>query len=480
MSKRIIVILLILWHLPNLFSQNTVIKGIAEDYVGEELHLLKYSDYITFTEEEIAVTNVDESGNFEFIFSLNETTTAFIYLGIFKGFIVIESGKSYEIQFPKRINKTTEHLLNPYFTEQEFYFTILNEEDNELNNNLLKFDSMYNKVLLEIFRNSYSKYKKSKVDSLLSIIDENFKEFDNEYFNKYREYRYATIRKSAYLRDKELAIEKYLVDKEIQYNNPAYMSFFSDVFKNVFTSSSYLVDWENIRMSVARQSLYGINQSMSINDFYKNEDFRHLVIIKGLFDMFYSDTADKESVLAVLDSLQSIANKENQLIINNLWKKATSLFIGYDAPLFELPDKDAKILNINDFGENFIYLSFYHPDSYVCKKHVELLKTLSSYNADMLKIITIFVGESKEEMDEFIEANNCDWTFLYFDNNYELLEKYKVIVYPTYVLINPEGKLAKYPASSPEEEFERDFNSFYLEWKKEVERQKKEKKLLGN
>jgi peroxiredoxin len=457
-----------------------IITGVSEDYSGETIKLMKYSDLITFTEEELSSAIVDETGKFEFNFTLKETTSVFIYLGIFKGFIVIEPEKSYEIKIPERNVKSVQDYLNPYFKEQEFYFTILNDSNVELNANLLKFDSLYNRALLEIFKNSYSKYKKSKVDSLLELIDGNFKDYENEYFNNYRDYRYATIRKSAYLRDKELAIEKYFVDSEIQYNNPAYMSFFNEIFDEVFSSSTYLVDWDNVRLSIAKESLYGINQSLAVNDMFKDKDFRHLVIIKGLYDLFYSDSADKESVLAVLDSLQAIASKDNKIIINNFWEQATSLLVNYKAPFFELPDKNGTLININDFEGNFIYLSFYHPDSYVCKRQVDLLKILNDYDVDKLEIVTVFIADSPEEMTEFIKDNDCNWTFLYYDNNAEILKDYQILVYPTYVLINPEGKLVKYPASSPEEEFERDFNSFYLEWQKEIERQKKEKKLLGN
>jgi len=480
MKLKLFISIFLILIIVTSYSQNVIVKGKSEEYANQTLRLMKYSDMITFTQEEIASTKVDKDGNFEFNFLLKETTFCFINLDILKGFIVIEPSAEYTISLPKKTTKTSEEELNPYYKPQEFYFTIDTTDKGELNYNLRKFDSLYNSALLQIFKTSYAKYKKSKVDSLVFTIDSLFLDIDNQYFNNYKEYRYASIRKSAYLRDKEIAIKKYFIDKEILYNNPAYMDLFSDIFDKIFSTSSYLADWDIIRLSIAKESFNGIDKALSTKDLFSDKDFRHLVIIKGLFDLYYSNSADKENILAVLDSMQSFAGKENKVIINNFWKSATSLLENYKVPVFELPDKDNNLVNLNDFEGSFVYLSFFHPDSYVCKKQVEALEKLYSYNADLLKIVTIFVADSPQKMNDFITENKCNWTFLYYNKDIQLLKDYNILVYPTYLLINPEGKLVKNSASSPEEEFEREYNSYYLDWKKEQVKKTKEGKTLGN
>ncbi len=480
MIKTIILFGFLILNFFVIFSQNVVIEGISEYYANDTLQLKIYSDFITYTEEEIAYAAVSSDGSFKFDFFVKEATLCFINLNVLKGFLVVEPGKSYEIILPEKILKSVDDELNPYYSPQEFYFTFTKTDENELNYNLKKFDSLYNNALNTIFKNSFSKYKKSKVDSIVAIIDSAFFDFENSYFTYYKEYRYAAIRKAAYMRDKEIATEKYFVDKEILYSNPAYMEFFCDIYDNTFSTASYLIDWDVVKLSLAQKSFYGIDKSLSSNELFNDKDFRHLVIIESLHDLFYSGNGNKENIIAVLDSMQSFAGKENKTIINNFRKEAVSMLENYEVPEFELPDKDGNLVNIHDFEGNFVYLSFYNADSYVCKSQVSLLKKINDYNADLLDVVTIFVGNSPEEMTEFIEEYDCNWTFLYYNKNSQVIKDYKVVVYPTYILVNPEGNLLKYPAPTPEESFETQYNGYYLEWKKELIRKKQESKMLGN
>jgi len=476
--KKINIIFLLFFITFSVFSKNVIIKGAATDYVDEILTISKYSDMITFTAEELSSTKVTSEGSFEFNFELNDTTLSFINIGVYKGFIILEPGKTYEIELPAKREKKTEDYLNPYFKQQEFYFTIKNSTENDLCTNLNKFDKYYNIALFQIFRTSYAKYQKSKVDSVINIIDTNFVDYKNSYFDNYKYYRYATLRTTAYMRDKETICKKFLFKQKILYNNIAYMDFFNETFSKCFSSSFSLIDWDIIRVGIAKQSLSSINNSLAIKPMFVDKNFRHLVIIKGLYDLFYSDTVNKESVLAILDSLQSVASLENKNIINNFWQQATKLMLGKTVPFFELKDADNKLINIKEFEGSFVYLNFYHPDSYVCKRQVDLLKSLNSYKVDMLKIVTVFVSDDIQDMKDFIKTNNCDWTFLYYDKNNQILEDYKVVVYPTYYLISPEGKLISSPAKTPEEDFEHDYNNIYLDWKNANLKKGKDGKML--
>ncbi len=462
-----------------LSAKKSIIKGSSQEYAEQTLYLLKFSDLITMTEELIDSAIVDKNGLFEFSTEIDQATTVFINLGVYRGFITIEPEVNYEILLPKRKEKSMEDFLNPYFKRQEFYFTIKNTISNDLNSYLYKFDIMYNKALYNIFRTSYARYKKSKIDSIIAIVDSNFMDYKNTYFINYKEYSYATLRTTAYMRDKEDICNTYFKNKDILYDNPAYMNLFNETFYKCFTSNSSLIDWNVVRVAIAKESLSTIDNSMALKDIFAHEDFRHLVIIKGLYDLFYSDTVNKDNVLAILDSLQSTTSITNRKIINNFWNKATKLMVEKEVPFFELPDKNGKLLNIKEMQGSFIYLNFYHPQSYVCKRQIELLKALFSYKIDLLKIVTIFVGEDIQEMEKFMEKYDCDWTFLFYDKNMQLLEDYKVVVYPTYYLINPEGKLISSPAKTPEEDFEYEYNNNYMEWKREQLKKTKDGKMLG-
>jgi len=54
-----------------------------------------------------------------------------------------------------------------------------------------------------------------------------------------------------------------------------------------------------------------------------------------------------------------------------------------------------------------------------------------------------------------MESNNYSWTFLHYSHSPEILDDYDIKGYPTYFLIDKDGKLLASPAISPAEGFER-------------------------
>jgi len=58
----------------------------------------------------------------------------------------------------------------------------------------------------------------------------------------------------------------------------------------------------------------------------------------------------------------------------------------------------------------------------------------------------------------FARDKKYDWTFLHFNNDYELLENFGVYAYPSFVLIDENGKFIQCPALKPSENIESVFN----------------------
>ena len=84
-------------------------------------------------------------------------------------------------------------------------------------------------------------------------------------------------------------------------------------------------------------------------------------------------------------------------------------------------------------------------------------------------------------MKNYMKTNKYEWTFLFFNNQYDLLKDYKVKAYPTFYLVDPDGKMSLLPAVPPSEPFfEKRFNDAYSTWQKEHARRLENEKGLGN
>ena len=102
-----------------------------------------------------------------------------------------------------------------------------------------------------------------------------------------------------------------------------------------------------------------------------------------------------------------------------------------------------------------MYLNFCSTMSYPCLNNFELLKSVYEKYNDLLEIVTISVDEDKNRIRELAKTKSYRWIFLDMGDTSNVLEDYEVRAYPTYYLIDPQGKLVLSPAPGPDKEFEK-------------------------
>ncbi len=455
-------------------AQQVTIKGNAKSYAGDELSWYCYDDQITFEEKELGRAKVSENGDFIVRIDIKETILSFIHLNVFKGILYLEPGKEYEIILPQKVNKLPEDELNPYFEETEFNIRVLNSEENELNELIKSFNRLYDNYLTKYFQQFKGKLNKPIADRIILAIEKTIPEKNNLFFNDYKTYSYAALRLMAYERNKEKLNEQYFLNKPILYQNPAYMDLFNQIYSNYLADYTKTKSGKHIPMYLIKdKSLKKIKASLAETPIFQDDAFQDLIICKSLFDNFYKDDYPHESIIFMMDSVKMFANKENKKIADNIYNRITSLLLDFLTPDFQLPDMENKLYSMSQFRNKFVYLSFINPKSYTCLQELEVLKEMYSKKYEMLEMISIFVCENKEEMDRLVKSKGYNWPILYYSKNKDLLKAYKVRVYPTYYLINPESKLAMSPAFPPTEaSFGSRYSDILKSWKIQLEQKK--------
>jgi peroxiredoxin len=158
---------------------------------------------------------------------------------------------------------------------------------------------------------------------------------------------------------------------------------------------------------------------------------------------------------------QQCSTPKNRQIAYEILKKITKLKVGQDAPGFTLYTLSGKTKRLEDFKGKFVYLNFANTKNYACKKDFQVLEQVRQlFKRDMV-IVTVLTDEDPDMAQEYIKNNKLKWTFLHFNQNAKVLFDYDVKAYPTYYLINPEGKLVLSPSPAPEENFMSVFSEMY-------------------
>jgi peroxiredoxin len=157
----------------------------------------------------------------------------------------------------------------------------------------------------------------------------------------------------------------------------------------------------------------------------------------------------------ILDSVgQQTDFEEHLIIIGNIREKNKTLSAGDKAPEFCLYDKDSVMICLEKLKGNYIYLGFCNSMNYSCIRQYGILENLHSRFNKYFKIVIITNSGSFEQMRRFVRRTDYPWTFLYLEENQELLERYRVTTVPAYYFIDRDGNFALIPAPQPSENIE--------------------------
>ncbi|MBN2214431.1 MAG: TlpA family protein disulfide reductase [Bacteroidales bacterium] len=455
-GKKILAVLSAFFIVINLYAGEVLLYGKSPEWSKTVISFFKYKELITCSEVMLADSDIDEDGAFRLQIGIDETTHIFAHLGVYKAYLYVEPGKSYELVLPPFREKTPADLLNPYFEEMQIQMGIANIDENDINIQMRMFDDTYQPYYNKHIINAVEEKDFSRLDEDIEKIEMHFTKNANVYFRQYREYKYAFLRYLSLQHKVTTISEMLFTGKPVLYYNNAYMELFNQVFNNYFFYHGRTDKGGKIYRDINYDNSYReLKMTLRENTLFSSDTLLELVILKCLHDEFYSDRFSRSGILILLDSLIcSTGIAEHQLIGNIIRNKITKLLAGYLPPPFELYDLDSNLVRLEHFKGRYLYLNFCSCSSYTCLKEFEALQGIYNRHKDRLEIVTIAFDTYDESMQSFLKNKNYNWRFLYYGNQPDILDEYDIRAFPTYFLIGPDGKLVQSPAPAPGENFE--------------------------
>ncbi|MBI9068565.1 MAG: redoxin domain-containing protein [Salinivirgaceae bacterium] len=457
MAKQIVYLIFVFLFIGQAKADTlTVIYGTNLAYVNQVVELNSYKDLITKTVQIIAQDTVDSLGNFKFSFELENTQLVQVQLGIYNAIMYVEPKKTYQVAFPEYKPKTKADILNPYFKPVEIYLGIVNRDTLELNYLITDFNEQYHRFIDQHYYAVIKNPRGEMVDSLINNIENTFGKINNEFFQNYRLYKYAWLKYISVMRDYRYIVREYFNDQELLYQNPAYMDLFNQIFTNYLSFYMTKKEGERIFSDIAfAKSPKYVKESFSNNLVLLNDTLQELVLLKGLQDAFYTKDFPIPSLLITLDSIANYSNiKYHCELAKSIRTKVLKAKVGFDAPQFLLYDADSVLRKNKDYLSNYVYLNFISIESYSCQEELVVLKQVYEKHTNDFKVVTISIDNDFNRVVKYFNDKEYHWILLDGSANEKLITDFKVRAYPSYCLINPEGKIEMSPAPSPSENFE--------------------------
>jgi hypothetical protein len=368
----------------------------------------------------------------------------------------IEPGEEYHIVLPGKSEKSQRDRLNPYFEGIPTHIAVLNHDSSSLNALINRFDQMYEPLFGETLLKLTGHKDIQLFDSIQDSFERHFAQSNHPYFDSYRRYKMALLGIMSRLKSARVLSDNLFLNEPVLYGNVAYMELFNQIYNKYFLFFSRTARGSRIFEDINKnRSLAMLRNTLQSDMVLGNERLLEIVILKGLHDAFYGSDFSRSALLVVLDSLASTTvYPEHALISGHIREKVTRLLAGFEPPGFELMDQEGVMKSLADFSGYYVYLNFCTAANYSCLTEYEVLSRLNEKHGEYLRIVTIFIDDDYQSMLEFLSKNDYDWDFLFYGDRPSILREYNIRIFPSYYLVDRNGKLLMSPALSPADDFE--------------------------
>lgn len=433
--------------------QWVTVKGNAPEYAGYSLVMQKVINPISFEMRDIMVIKVNEDGSFEQRIEISDIIHASIDMGRYKGYLYLEPGKTYDLVMPPFHPRTDAERFNPYYVPEVIVLGIKNEDAQGLNRQITSFDEAfleaYNADAVKLFARGDKRLAEKIIADLDSIYPS-----DDVYFNKYKQYAYGELLSLAYKRNKRKAMHRTM-QGNLNMSMPSFHKVFNSFYKGFFSYYFSSPQGKNLRDAYGKGASYDSLATVLKQDtLFANEELAELVLLKGLYDAYYSGRYEQDPIIDLYKQAQdSACTLMLRDIAKGLYKKVTWLRVGTEAPPFTLYRLDGKERSLSDYEGKFVYLNFMHTQNHTCKEELQLLNVISKQMRREVTIVTIIMDEDLTAANKLVKDNKYKWDFLHFGAMPKVALDYQIRALPAYFVVNPSQKLSLSPSPSPNENF---------------------------
>jgi peroxiredoxin len=467
LMKRIVpfVFLMLLFRVAPV-AQNVFIKGKAEGRVFEKVSILVYDDNFSKVKRTLASAVTDEQGNFSIRTETGNTTYALLKVELNEGELYLKPGADYDlIIFPDTLRQGS------VFDKIPLQFD-LQADDGGLNDAIGKFNALYNAFLLDNFRAVYQSRDKEMISRFEDSVKSEFSVIDDEYVRDYIKYSLAQLEWISKTKGLKTLMKEYFLGKEILYGNIQYAEFFKEFFKdyvNRFLYNRYFGDLRQAALSGSLEqfdSIFGKDQLLA-----SDIRLKELVMINTAALFCFDKNFSKTGLLHILKEISgSSTYAEHRKMAADYMIKLTRLTPGSPAPDFSLPMANGRQLALKDLKGSFVLLDFLKADCNVCLAHLDFLSDIKSRLGAKVKIVLMVYGKEAEKVSLLLKNKGLDWPVLFVGKRTDILSEYDVAVFPTYIIIAPDGTIGMAPAPMADENLERELTRLMYNWQRKIDK----------
>jgi hypothetical protein len=452
---RIGVVLAILLICPVLSGQNVKISGSGKGYAGAEMRIFTQTDPITRSNKPFKRITCDDSGSFTVSVPVKGTGTVFIRAGIFTWYLYVTGGKEYRVRMDDYIPMPAEEEQNPFFEEVKMIPEVVNDTA-DINNLVRRFDSEYdpafNRIAGRVAYNTKREDIPEIIEKLNSLSSPGMPVFYND-FVKFRMIMINMVGSGEYSGRIE---DSVMINREFVPENPAYTDLIEQGFRGYFPTvlnGPYKNDFIN---AIASSSAGDLRNVILHNGRVSDRELAEYIILLNLYPAWYDGSIPAENIMNLITSLRNGGSSEYiRELAGVISERLVTLSPGYPAPEFVLKDEAGKEQTLTGFRGKYLLLSFTRSDNTSVMAEYGILNSWYKKYSANLQVITVLTDRNFPSALKRMRSAGFGWTML--DGSLQDMTEYlyNVRMYPSFILIGPEGITVTGSCQYPSENLER-------------------------
>ena len=434
---------------------NVTVTGSAVGAAGKTIGLYGYDDMLSRNEVLFEEAIIDGDGRFVLHCYANYPRLVYLQAENYSQAFYVEPGRNYQVYIPQ-FDWTIDERQNVFLAPVALPVEFLGLGDNELNLRIARFDAVVDSFV-SVHRVYFDpKYKPQRrwFDTLRAELSRRgvaplLPESEGAgFYDRYATYSLAEMQLAMRFTSRGKLIDKYIKDQPVRYYDESYMQLFLVLYAHSVSGGTKRIGLHRLTEWVERGDIATMLDSLGLDPLLRNEQVRELAALEALKECYYDSRYNSAAVVRMVELLGAQSRfAEHKQLAQRLKATLTRGEHGQEVAPFVLPDVDRQPVDVDSLRGKWVYLSFVRVDDPASRAEIETMAFFrDSVYGRYSNVVFVSVSCDREfqKMYHFLKNNRkghrYNWTWLHFDGNYRLLERYGVVSYPTFILIDPEGR----------------------------------------
>jgi hypothetical protein len=437
-----------------LSGQNLSLSGSGKGYENADLSFFYQSDPVTKRLKPVLSVKCNDKGSFTCDIPCDGRKVLHIKTGIYNLQLYVTDSSKYEILLPDYIAKEGSEEQNPFFIETELIPEVINNKQ-DLNNLIKAFDFQYNPVFNLVAERVFRNYKKEEIQQEISKLAKYSVVTADEFFNDYVRARMTMLNIVFYTAPADLARASGFINQSFDSDNQAFLELAEQMFSGYFNQLSTGLQKNSFSRAVAIASYPEMRSVIQLDGRISNKELSDFVTLLNLNECYYNHTLPGENVRKIISVMKSQASSAfMQDVASEVLEKMNSSLPGSIPTDFSLLNSEGKQMSLKDFRGKYLLLCFARSDNQASVMEMGIINMWQKKYVNDLTVVTILADKDFKTSSAILKNRGFNWTFL-DGSKKEMIEYiYEIKMYPSFILLDREGKIIADPSPYPSENLE--------------------------